>query len=321
MHDYANSALLSRIENSLQRSRNALERSSEDLDSPTIPQGHLDDFLGVDTNETDSETDFEEHKEQEVGIRDIHLQDMRQWSETMYLKIYSIPETWLSFVSQTSRLANVIDALNSSKDDVPHSFTASLRSKSAHLETMICSLASKPAGLHLSDSQNNAIGTSSAPKVSSASEAMLRALNSALVIFFYRRVHDVHPMILQVHVNEVIEALKDFDRDIAQNSNYRCGTAGTPWPAFMAGCEAMTSANRTWIISWLEKSSERSPTASFRSCGDIMQEVWRRRDAAMGTYVTDNGDYDSRNRSRKKGDMNCTWVHVVRDKQLWPMLY
>ncbi len=321
IHDYANPALLSRIENSLQRSRHTSERASEDLDSPTINHGELDDFLGVDTNETDSEPDFEEYKEQEVGIRDIHLQDMRQWSETMYLKIYSIPETWLSLVSQTSRLSNVIDALNSSKGDVPYSVKASLRSKSAHLETMICSMASKPAGLHVSDSQNIGIGTSSVPKFPSASEAMLRALNSALVIFFYRRVHDVHPMILQVHVNEVVEALKGFDRDIAQNSNYRCGTAGTPWPAFMAGCEAMTSANRTWIISWLEKGSKKSPTAGFRSCVDIMREVWRRRDAAMGTHVTDNGDYDSKNRSRRKGDMNCTWVHVVRDKQLWPMLY
>lgn len=48
------------------------------------------------------------------------------------------------------------------------------------------------------------------------SEAILRALNSALVIFFNRRIRDVHPLISQVHVNEVINALRDFDRGQAQ---------------------------------------------------------------------------------------------------------
>ena len=307
------------MERSQGRSRTAFDRASEDLDTPAVFNGQLDDFLGVDTHETDSEPDSDEHKEPELGIRDIHLQDMRHWSQTLYLQIYSIPETWLSFVSQITRLANVIDVMNASKGE--GSFNACLRSKSARLETMICSLASRTADLHLSDSHNNAIGDSGVQRVESASEAMLRALNLALVIFFYRRIRDVHPWILQVHVNGVVEALKSFDRGIAQNPNYRCGTVGTPWPAFMAGCEAMTSANRIWIISWLEKSSKKSPTAGFRSCVEIMREVWRRRDAVMAAHEADKGDYDCRSRSRKKADTYCTWISVLRDKHYWPMLY
>ena len=85
------------------------------MPSPAVMHGQLDDFLGVDTHEIDSEPDFEEDTGQEVGIRDIHLQDMRHWLETLYLRIYSIPETWLSFVSQTTRLANVIDVMNASR--------------------------------------------------------------------------------------------------------------------------------------------------------------------------------------------------------------
>ena len=306
------------METFLEKPGDAFDGASEDLDSPAIIHTQLDDFLGVETHKTDSEPDFEEHKGQEEGIRDIHLEDMRHWPETLYLQIFSIPEAWLSFVSQTTRLANVIDVMNASKGE--GLFHASLRSKSARLETMICSLASETAGRHLSDSYNNATGDFDVQRVESASEAMLRALKSALVIFFYRRIRDVHPWILQGHVSGVIEALKAFDRGLEQYPNYRCGTVGTPWPAFMAGCEAMTSADRSWIISWLEKSSKKSPKAGFRSCVEVMREVWRRRDAAVATHA-DKDDHDSRSRSRKKADTNCTWISVLRDKKCWPMLY
>ena len=320
IHDYANLALLPRIENYLQRSRNTSSRATDDLNTPANNYGQLDDFLRVDTHETDSEPDFDEQKEHEAGIHDIHLQDMRQWSGTLYSQIYSIPETWLSFVSQTTRLANVIDVMNASNDEVTHSFSSSLRNKSARLETMICSLASKTADFHLSDLQSKSDGDGGTQTIAPPSEAMLRALNSALVIFFYRRIRDVHPWILQVHVNEVIEALKDFDRGIAQNPKYRRGTMGTPWPAFMAGCEAMTSSNRDWIVSWLEKRSS-SPAAGYRSCVKIMREVWLRREAATAAQDAEKGDHLSRKQSRKKADRKCTWIHILREHKCWPMLY
>ena len=320
IHDYTNSALLPRIEGSLERSRNTSNRATDDVNTLANDYGQLDDFLRVDTHETDSETDFDEQKEQEAGIRDIHLQDMRQWLGTLYSQIYSIPETWLSFVSQTTRLANVIDVINASKGEVTHTFSASLRNKSARLETMICSLASKTANFQLSDSQGDDNRNFSTQRIAPPGEAMLRALNSALVIFFYRRIRDVHPWILQVHVNEVIGALKDFDRGIAHFPKYRCGTVGTPWPAFMAGCEAMTSGSREWIVSWLGKRSD-LPTAGHRSCIDVMREVWLRREAASAVQDIEKGDHRSRNQSRKKADMKCTWIHVLRDQKYWPMLY
>lgn len=321
MHDYANSALLPHIENSLGRSRNTSDRAPDEADAPANNHGQLDDFLRVDPHETDSEPDLGEHKEQEAGIRDIHLQDMRQWSGTLYLQIYSIPETWLSLVSQTTRLANVIDTMNANKSEMALSFSASLRNKSARLEAMICSLASKTSGFHLHDSPSSGNGESGIRTVRPPSEAMLRALNSALVIFFYRRIRDVHPWILQGHVNEVIEALKDFDCGIAQYPKYRCGTMGTPWPAFMAGCEAMSTSKRNWIISWLEKSSKKLLTAGHRSCIDIMREVWHRRDGATATHDAEKHECNNRTPSRQKADMKCTWIHVLRDKKYWPMLY
>ena len=102
IHDYANSTLLPPIESSLSKSRRSANGTQEDSTANVTTHGHLDDFLRVDAHEGDSGTDSDEYKDDEVGIRDIHLEDMRPWSNTMYLQIYGIPETRLSLVSQTT---------------------------------------------------------------------------------------------------------------------------------------------------------------------------------------------------------------------------
>ena len=321
IHNYASFNVLPQIESSLSNSRNTLDTTEEDLNTNITTNAHLDDFLRVDTHERDSETDSESDKDREVGIRDIHLEDMRPWSDTMYLQIYGIPETWLSLVSQTTRLANVIDVIDASENEVSRSLNASLQRKSSHLETMICSMASVDGGLSRGDSPEITAGNPSAHRLINVSEAMLRAMNSALVIFFYRRIRNVHPWILQPHVKEVIEGLKDFDLGVAKNAQYRCGTVGTLWPAFMAGCEAMTEATRAWLTAWLEKSAQKLPAARNHSSIQIMRQVWRRRDAATATEHADEARHGVKSRSQRKAQMKCSWVHVSRDEKYWPMLY
>ncbi|KAL8790838.1 MAG: hypothetical protein Q9195_006163 [Heterodermia aff. obscurata] len=321
IHDYANSILLPRIESSLSKSRRSTNGTQEDSTADVPSHGHLDDFLRVDAHEGDSGTDSDEHKDDEIGIRDIHLEDMRPWSNTLYLQIYGIPETWLSLVSQTTRLANVIDVIDATGTVVSRSLNASLQRKSSMLETMICSMASKNGSLHPKDSLESTSGNSDAQKSVNASEAMHRAMNSALVIFFYRRIRNVHPWILQPHVHDVVEGLKEFDRRVAKDAHYTCGTVGTFWPAFMAGCEATAESTRTWLSSWLEKRAQDSPTTGNRSSIQIMSQVWRRRDAAIATEHSDEAPHEGRTRSQRKADMKCTWVHVLRDEKYWPMLY
>ena len=321
IHDYANSTLLPRIESSLSKSRRSANGTQEDSTGNVITHGHLDDFLRVNAHEGDSGTDSDEHKDDEVGIRDIHLEDMRPWSNTMYLQIYGIPETWLSTVPQTTRLGHVIDVIDATGTMVSGSLNAPLQRKSSMLESMISSKASKNVGTHRKDSLENSAGNPSAHRSVNASEAMHHAMNSALVIFFYRRIRNVHPWILQPHVLEVVEGLKEFDHRVAKNVHYTCGTVGTIWPAFMAGCEATAESTRTWLSSWLEKRAQGSPTAGNRSSIQIMSQVWRRRDAAMTSEHSDEVRHESRTRSQGRADMKCTWVHLLRDDKYWPMLY
>jgi arginine metabolism regulation protein II len=257
----------------------------------------LDDFLLLQPRQSDSDLDIDAPKEREVALHDIHLEDSRRWADTLYSEIYGIPETWLSLVSQTTRLANVMDTLvvsggtrrfMNSEADEP------LQRRATRLENMICSLKSDRSRV------------SSAESVSEAGlphAHMLRALNTALVIFFYRRIRNVHPSILQSHVDEVIAALRDFDLALVQ---HKVSGPGPAWPAFMAGCEAMVPSKRDALLRWIEKGGAQCGFAVFGVAKDVMTAVWEEQDGYF--------------RFNRSGGPLPTWVDVLRQRKLWPML-
>ena len=261
-------------------------------------QGHnarLDDFLRLEPQGED--VDIELQKEPDIGLIDIHLDDPRQYSATMYLQIYGLSETWLSLVSQTTRLANVTDTWRISGREAPSWLQRSLRKRAERLENMVCSFAS--------NNQDNEDDTPS------PTSHMIRALNSALVIFFYRRIRDVNSWILQSHVDNVISALRAFDVALAQQ---RIPGPGTAWPAFMAGCEALSSSRRDSLLTWTETAFSQSGMYGFKAAGELMQEVWRRRDEA----ATSPGSTSSNSSAPLKAPW--TWVAVSREQNLWAML-
>lgn len=75
------------------------------------PGSRLDDFLRLELRPEDSDLDLSQSKEPELSLRDIHLEDSRTNSATMYDQIFGVSETWLSLVSQTTRLANKMDSV------------------------------------------------------------------------------------------------------------------------------------------------------------------------------------------------------------------
>ena len=308
LHDYDNSGLREKIEKAARNNRGVPDTSpiSEQGSIDVDEHSQLDDFLRVETHGTDSDSDVDASKDQTAGLRDIHLADLRKWSKTLYMDIYGIPEIWLSLVSQTTRVANIMDFLQRNSIQAAPVFSNSLQKKISRLEHMICSLSAQYSGtrsLSPPGDGNNQSGTATL-KPSPAGQAMLRALGSALVILFYRRIRKVHPWILQSHVMDVSAALKEFD--LAQGGG--TGTLGTPWPAFIAGCEAMSSSSRDWFMKWMQKGAERSAFNGFTQTQQVMREVWERRDAAGNTA------------SHKRGEV-YSWVDVLQEGRLWVMLY
>ncbi|KAG5659935.1 hypothetical protein KAF25_003457 [Fusarium avenaceum] len=250
------------------------------------PDMTLDNFLHLEPRKLHGQ-------KQRRDIKDIHLADASQDHENMYMQIYGVPETWLSLVSQITRLANVMDRLSASKKTDAEALM-SLQPRASYLENAVCLFRSRHSeNLTMSASPSSAPGGT--PHMH-----MVRALASALVIFFYRRIRNVNPLVLQDSVNDVVNSLHAFDEALERNNLLGPGTA---WPAFIAGAEAR-QRQRQDIADWLDKGFSRSGFESYRASKEVLTEVWRRRDEAEGM---------------PSGDV-CTWMEVCRDLHRWPLV-
>ncbi|KAK5059679.1 hypothetical protein LTR84_009562 [Exophiala bonariae] len=307
LHDYQTLETL--VEKALpQDSRSSKESRSSFGVSRSGHNARLDDFLRLDADQAEDDTDLEEHKDRETGLLDIHLEDTREDSESLYLQIYGVSETWLTLVSQTTRLANIIDTIRFSGVTKSVNIMQSLERRKERLENMVCSFAAKsprPLKFLESDEQSQRNQIEQSPI-----GCMIRALNASLVIFFYRRVRNVNPWILQVHVDAVIESLQDFDAALAARN---LTGPGTVWPAFIAGCEALTEARRERLKHWMEKGFAISGFAAFKVAQETMMDVWSKRD--MAGNKTSPGTS-----SGKDYRTSVTWMDVLRERSLWLML-
>ncbi|KAH7391989.1 fungal-specific transcription factor domain-containing protein [Phaeosphaeria sp. MPI-PUGE-AT-0046c] len=279
LHHHDSSGLQAKIETMIRNNKavpSGLPAPEQDA-VPASEQFQFDDFLRIETHSTDSDSDIDSSKDQEAGLRDIHLADLRQWSNTLYIQIYGIPEAWLSLVSQTTRVANIIDFLERTPSRAPRAFTDSLQRKTTQLEHM----------------PGNA-------------ESNWLSIGGVL----YRRIRNVHPFILQSHITDIITALGDYD--LAQNVA-KTKSPGTPWPAFIAGCEALSPSAREWLMDWLKRGEERSIFSGFTSAQQIMRKVWEQRDAARMAQRSDSGI--------AKEAIIHSWVDILREGKIWLMLY
>ena len=321
LHDHKNASLQGKIERTFRNHAPAPVVGSfganQDINT-SHEHSQLDDFLRIQSHGTDSDEDADAHKDNETGLRDIHLEDTRPWTHTLYMDIYGIPEIWLSYVSQTTRVANIMDYLDETSVQPTRTFQECLQRKTTQLENRICSLSAQYSSSgDLSLPRNNQSG-STTPKPTMASRAMMRAMTSALLILFYRRIRKVHPFILQAHVNDVIAALKDFDlaHDVCDIKS-----PGTPWPAFIAGSEAMSVTARDWLMSWMQKGAMQSAFNGFTTSQQVMREVWDHRDRIDKNIEKDpNSPPEQRNSGKKRKDV-YSWVDVLREGNFWLMLY
>lgn len=260
---------------------------------PDANYGHndkLDDFLRIDQREGNDDMDMEDPKEPEIGRQDIHLEDPRNDPDSMYMHIYGLPEQWLSLLSQTARLANSSEIWKDKPD-----LQRSLERKAARLEDMICTFASSTAG------QSNA-------DILSPSQHMLQALKSSLIIYFYRRIRNVNPLILQTYVDAVIDALRQFDMSLAQ---HHIPGPGTAWPAFVAGCEASPGSRRDALLTWIETAFLKTGFSYYSIAKEVMQEVWLSRDQ----HVT--SPRSTRSAKSAKSSSASTWTEISKQKQQW----
>ncbi|CAL5874342.1 uncharacterized protein PFLUO_LOCUS8638 [Penicillium psychrofluorescens] len=250
----------------------------------------LDDFL--DLEHSDDDLNIDEPKDQTRDIPDIHLHDSRKSANTLSKQAYGLPETWLSLVSQTIRLANVLEKMKAAQGtEIPidSKIWNFLQKRSNRLENVI----------HSYGIRNNDLDPSEAP--SAPYSHVLRAFNSALVILFYRRVRRVHPGILQGHVDGIITALTSLHATLPDVEHTGPGTL---WPIFLAGCEAMTNERRCAILGLVKRSQESCGLAPVKIAEDLMAALWKKQD-----------EHSMANRR----EPFPTWMDILKEQKTWPI--
>ncbi|KAF1986099.1 hypothetical protein K402DRAFT_333127 [Aulographum hederae CBS 113979] len=107
------------------------------------------------------------------------------------------------------------------------------------------------------------------------------ALHAALMIYFYRLVRDVNPVMVQHLVKQVLEHLEAAEYEKEKHS---VNSAGIMWPGFIAACEALDETTFDEAVTWLRTSGTQSGIRAFDRAADAATKVWKARKASR-THV------------------------------------
>ncbi|KFZ11167.1 hypothetical protein V502_07701 [Pseudogymnoascus sp. VKM F-4520 (FW-2644)] len=205
-----------------------------------------------------------------------------QTSETLFEKIYGIPEAILSLISQTTSLANEILVLGGDEACLP----SDLARRSKVLENEICSWV--PASVSDYEPNNNAI-----PENRTIMPHLILGIHCSLVIYFYRRIRNIAPLLLQSYVQRTIEHLESNEQAKLDSSVINTGIV---WPGFIAATEAISHELQERCERWLRECARQSGMRNFDTAADVAREVWKAR--------------------KESGDMGVSWVTLIRDRRV-----
>ncbi|KAJ5266648.1 Protein of unknown function DUF3468 [Penicillium angulare] len=180
-------------------------------------------------------------KDPAVAQRDLHLAVPGRWSLTLFPKIYGIAESFLMLLSQVIRLANERDLSMQKGPEMGKLNISDFWVRAKALEKAIrvlLSCTSSRQADELFDDRQIEIGN---PRV--------KAMYTALLIFFYRRIYDLDPALLQGDVIAVQGFLEQIQRDAEGRDR---NMAMLIWPAFISACEAVQLETQAFFSSWFE---------------------------------------------------------------------
>ncbi|KAH7129086.1 fungal-specific transcription factor domain-containing protein [Dactylonectria macrodidyma] len=198
-------------------------------------------------------------------------------------EIYGIPQALLGLISQTTHLANELDFFSAKDNDC--SFTEQLNKRSTQLENKICNwdgiLRDVPIHSGVANEDNCLM-----------MHHLVLALHSSLIIFYYRRVRKINPVILQSYVEQAFTHLLRCTEFSLQHDQ----TVAMVWPGFIAACEALSPDSQAKWLQWLREAGKRSNLRGFDVSADVAMEVWKNR--------------------KERNDITVSWVDVLRQRDI-----
>ncbi|KAH8895571.1 hypothetical protein GQ53DRAFT_804380 [Thozetella sp. PMI_491] len=116
---------------------------------------------------------------------------------------------------------------------------------------------------------------------------LISAMHQALLIFFYKRIRNLHPYALQPFVKGTISELVAFQR---AKKDSGIMTPVPCWPGFIAGREAMDEQDRRRLREWFKQSG--SGWRSFDVVRDMLEQFWESGNLETGTSGADNRTWE-----------------------------
>lgn len=233
-------------------------------------------------------------KPQDEGENDLHLERPGHFPFTLYPEIFGLPEPWLLLLSQVIRLGNEKEAAESGDAAAPlelRDFTN--RAKAIERAIMQLNLIDETdsyASNFYSSASTSTGGNSGAALDPYIQRNMLEAMQEALAIYFYRRIYDIHALMLQTKVRNVRDSVVRIQK---ADADVPYGSAGFMWPAFIAACEAEDMDVQLSFSQWFAYYAQRSGLPSFLSTLALIERV--------------------RKAKRQQPDANVSWHEIMKN--------
>lgn len=245
------------------------ERPSSSLASSKFSFQSLRSFR-VPDNGTEADLNMNTEKDFEIAQNDIHLEVMGTWEESLFPEMYKLPESLMGLLSQTIRLANEQELLH--RDTIfDADVVMNLNRRTKTLEHHILSW--KPEQSHTRcDSKTEQLAFQQTSQPAPYYAAL--AIHQGIILFYYRRVHNINALILQDTVRKVLYYAQMSDE--SNEDDNQCG-ASSFWPCFLAACEALEPDLQTQLLEWLLTIGRRSSIPTFAAAADVVQNVWKKR--------------------------------------------
>jgi arginine metabolism regulation protein II len=205
-------------------------------------------------------------KGQAEGENDLHLQHPGIWSATLYPEIFGVPELHLLMLSLVIRLAR--------EKEQSHGETLNLREfmiRAKAVERWIKQLHVLRQSIWMVEATADLEQQQSVTLLNSLTDTMQHAIS----VYFYRRIYDLDPGMLEKHVVGVRDRLLEFD---ALDAGMGFGSIRLIWPAFIAASETDHVDLRAYFTKWFEDSAKRSGLRIFTETKERIDRIWNARD-------------------------------------------
>ncbi|KAH9232190.1 hypothetical protein K456DRAFT_1912038 [Colletotrichum gloeosporioides 23] len=217
-------------------------------------------------------------KNSKVGYGDIHLQVQGRWKETLHSRIHGIPESLMTLLSQTISLANEKNRLETRARCDPK-LAADLKHHIKTLEERIWTWSSSSEVSMILTGDVSFCTKGPNLVCHPRNQAMISAIHRALIISFYRQVHDVSAMILQDVVRQALEQLESCINEMINSDDFALSLA---WAAFICAREVISLDLQDRARHIISITDSRGVYFTSSPAMEVISSPWAKRQAIGG---------------------------------------